>query len=65
MELWTLERIRVLAAREQLSSHLALLTTATEHRAPVALDMAVDTQETAYIARYAIITNGVSLLHTR
>src|SRR5215831_13127983 len=54
-ELRTLEWISPLDGQERLPAYVALLTPATEHCAPVALDMAVDTQEAAYITRYAII----------
>jgi hypothetical protein len=55
MKLWTLSRIRVLHAQEHFPSPRALLTPAPEHRAPVALDVAVDTQEASHIARDAIL----------
>src|SRR5262245_30442377 len=55
-ELRTLEWILPLDGQESLPPHFALLTATTEHRAPVALDMAVDTQEAAHVARYTIVS---------
>ena len=54
-ELRTLEWIPPLDGQERFPAHMALLTPATEHVTPVALDMAVDTQKAAHIARYPII----------